>query len=259
MRRWWRVSRRKISELPRRQRLVERERSIKRIRHGPTTESETEFFIGGPNNRRKMCRPIKFGEQWHWLVNGFFVSTLKIDLSQWHQSDQRPTNISSKVREVWCVTFSTSLWSDSRNILLAPPPSLTDHGGLNVYHFQGKYNQILERFLFKIKFWLPGRQVKLAKKKNGTTAEGHSSDTHHAGDSQRERAASCVIWSITSRDLALAFPFSFEFFFFWNSTANDWWNGPPRDHQLRSIQLKLNLKFLWGTDVSRRHRPVRWT
>ena len=94
-----------------------------------------------------------------------------------------------------------------------PPPSLTDHGGLNVYHFQGKYNQILERFLFKIKFWLPGRQVKLAKKKNGTTAEGHSSDTHHAGDSQRERAASCVIWSITSRDLALAFPFSFEFFF----------------------------------------------
>jgi hypothetical protein len=34
----------KISELPRRQRLVERERSIKRIRHGPTTESETNFY-----------------------------------------------------------------------------------------------------------------------------------------------------------------------------------------------------------------------
>ena len=58
--------------------------------------------------------------------------------------------------------------------------------------------------------WPPG---KVGEKKNGTTAEGHSSDTHHAGDSQRERAASCVIWSITSRDLALAFPFSFEFFF----------------------------------------------
>ena len=258
MRRWWRVSRRKISELPRRQRLVERERSIKRIRHGPTTESETEFFIGGPNNRRKMCRPIKFGEQWHWLVNGFFVSTLKIDLSQWHQSDQRPTNISSKVREVWCVTFSTSLWSDSRNILLAPPLSHRSRGA-ECLSFPRKIQPNSWKISLQNKVlvtWPPG---KVGEKKNGTTAEGHSSDTHHAGDSQRERAASCVIWSITSRDLALAFPFSFEFFFFWNSTANDWWNGPPRDHQLRSIQLKLNLKFLWGTDVSRRHRPVRWT
>ena len=124
-----------------------------------------------------------------------------------------------------------------------PPPSLTDHGGLNVYHFQGKYNQILERFLFKIKFWLPGRQVKLAKKKT----ERQPKDIHQTHITQgtvRERELPPAL-SGRSRHVTWLLPFHFHLnFFFLKFNGQRLVERTPRDHQLRSIQLKLNLKFL---------------
>ena len=95
-----------------------------------------------------------------------------------------------------------------------PPPSLTDHGGLNVYHFQGKYNQILERFLFKIKFWLPGRQVKLAKKKT----ERQPKDIHQTHITQgtvRERELPPAL-SGRSRHVTWLLPFHFHLNFFFS-------------------------------------------
>ena len=113
----------KISELPRRQRLVERERSIKRIRHGPTTESETNFDWRSKQSTQNVPTNeirLQFGEHWlHFLFkfkNRFISMT-----SKWSAADKCLVKSAGGLMR----HILTSLWSDSRNVLLAPLSQIT--------------------------------------------------------------------------------------------------------------------------------------